>query len=162
MHAAARIAGAGAAAARLVAAAMFAGVFLVFCGEILMRYLAHDELAWAGEVTSILFIWIIFWADSFLLGERDHIRFDLLCHAVPPPVRRLMALVRALLLGGLFLCGAPATISYLMFLWREQTPVLGLPLDWVYSIFGVFVISVPLRAAWSIRGLLGRSWARWI
>ena len=149
-------------AARLAAAAMFAGVFLVFCAKIVMRYAAHAEMPWADEVSSILFIWIIFWADAFILRDADHIRFDLVYHAAPPAARRAMALARAVLLGGLFAAAAPATIGYLMFLWREQTPVLGLPLDYVYAIFGVFVLTVPLRAAWAIGGLARPGWRRWI
>jgi TRAP-type C4-dicarboxylate transport system permease small subunit len=155
-----RLATMAALAARLVAAAMFAGVFLVFCAKIIMRYAAHDEMPWADEVSSILFIWIIFWANAFILRDADHIRFDLVYHAVPPAARRAMALARAVLLGGLFAYAAPTTISYLIFLWREQTPVLGLPLDEVYAIFGVFVLTVPLRAAWAIGGLLRADWRR--
>ena len=45
-------------AAELVAALMFACVFLIFCVKIVMRYVGHNELAWTDEVSIILFIWI--------------------------------------------------------------------------------------------------------
>jgi TRAP-type C4-dicarboxylate transport system permease small subunit len=144
--------------ADIVACLMFAAVFVIFCVKIVARYVAQDAMAWADEVSVILFIWIVFWADAFILGERDHIRFDLVCHAVPPRVRRAMAIAREVLIGGLFVCAVPATLGYIRFLWRETTPVLELRLDWVYAIFGVFVVTVPLRAAWALRRLLGRDW----
>jgi TRAP-type C4-dicarboxylate transport system permease small subunit len=153
-----RLAGAARLGAELVAALMFAAVFVIFLLKIAARYGAHDEMAWADEVSIILFIWIIFWSNAFLLRERDHIRFDLFTHAAPPAVRRVMAIARAILIGGLFLYAAPATIDYIQFLWRERTPVLELRLDWVYACFGLFVITVPLRAAWSLFVLAGPRW----
>jgi TRAP-type C4-dicarboxylate transport system permease small subunit len=147
--------------ANLVAALMFAGVFVIFCAKIVMRYALHDEMAWADEVSIILFIWIIFWANAFILDEPDHIRFDLVTHAAPPRLRRWMAVARSLLIGGVFLYATPATFGYIRFLWRERTPVLELPLDWVYLCFGVFVLSVPVRSGWSVwrvmRGERGRN-----
>jgi TRAP-type C4-dicarboxylate transport system permease small subunit len=145
-------------AADAVACLMFVAVFTIFCIKIAARYGAHAAMAWADEVSIILFIWIVFWAASFILAEREHIRFDLIYHAMPPAVRRGMAIARALLIGGLFLYAAPATLGYIQFLWRERTPVLELRLDWVYAIFGVFVVTVPIRSAWAITRLLGRDW----
>jgi TRAP-type C4-dicarboxylate transport system permease small subunit len=155
---AARLLGLARLVANLVAAAMFAAVFVIFCAKIVARYGGHAEMAWADEVSIILFIWIIFWANAFILTERDHIRFDLVTHAVSPRIRRPMAIARALLIGGIFAYATPATLDYIRFLWRERTPVLELPLDWVYLCFGVFVVTVPLRAAWSIWRLAGRTW----
>lgn len=141
-----------------VAALMFAAVFVIFCAKIVARYGEHAEMAWADEVSVILFIWMVFWANAFMLAERDHIRFDLVTHAVPPRVRRWMAIGRGLLFAGLFAYVAPDTIDYILFLWRERTPVLGLRLDYVYLCFGVFIATVPLRAAWSVVRLCGRGW----
>ncbi len=141
---------AGRLSANLVAALMFVAVFGIFCIKIAMRYALHDEMAWADEVSIILFIWIIFWANAFILDEHDHIRFDLATHAAPPRLRRAMAIARSVLIGGLFLYATPATLGYIRFLWRERTPVLELPLDDVYLCFGVFVVTVPLRCAWGI------------
>lgn len=130
-----------------IGAAMFAAVFVLFCLKVGMRYFLHDELAWTDEVATILFIWIIFWANTFMLGDREHIRFDLLVHVAGPRARRWMALSRAVLVGGIFLYALPGTIDYLAFLWRERTPVLQWRLDYVYACFGLFVASVPVRAA---------------
>lgn len=147
-------------AARIVAALMFAAVFLIFCIKIVMRYGEHNEMAWADEVCIILFIWIIFWANAFILADRDHIKFDLVTHMVPPAVQRWMAIVRSILVGAIFLFAAPATLDYIRFLWRERTPALELRLDWVYIIFGIFVVTVPIRAAWGSRAWPARAGER--
>ena len=137
---------------------MFVAVFLVFDWKIALRYFAGDAAAWADEVSVVLFITIVFWANAFVVRDRDQITFDLLYNPAPPPVRRAMAIARSLLVSGVFACALPGTVGYLLFLWRERTPVLGLRLDWVYAPFGLFMAAVVVRAAWSLVRLLGPRW----
>ena len=146
------------AAASLVAGVLFVAVFLVFDWKIVLRYLEHDSAAWGDEVSVILFIWIVFWANAFVVPDRQQITFDLLYHPAPAPVRRVMAIARFLLVGGVFAAALPGSIDYILFLWRERTPVLGLRLDWVYSCFGLFMAAVIVRAGWSLWRLLGPRW----
>jgi TRAP-type C4-dicarboxylate transport system permease small subunit len=146
-------------AADRLAAAMFAAVFLIFNYKIFTRYFEHNEAVWADEVLVILFIWIIFWAQSFIVRDKDQITFDLVYRLLPPRGRRNAALVRFVLIGGIFLWSLPGSLGYIQFLWREHTPVLNLPLDWVYSCFGLFMIAVIVRCAFSVWKLLGSHWA---
>jgi TRAP-type C4-dicarboxylate transport system permease small subunit len=141
-----------------VACAMFAAVFLIFNYKIFTRYFEHDEAVWADEVLVILFIWIIFWANSFLMPEREQITFDLVYRLLPAPAKRAVALARAVLIGGIFLWALPGSLDYIRFLWREHTPVLNLPLDYVYSCFGLFLIAIVVRSTASAIKLLGPRW----
>lgn len=149
-------------AANIVSALMFAAVFLIFNYKIITRYLEHDEAVWTDEVSVILFIWIIFWANAFLIRDREQITFDLFYRPMPDATKRWMALARLLLVGGIFVWALPGTLDYLMFLWRERTPVLSLRLDLVYSCFGIFMIAVVIRQAVSVVKLLGPHWRRHI
>jgi TRAP-type C4-dicarboxylate transport system permease small subunit len=144
--------------ANLVSGVMFAAVFLIFNYKIITRYLQHDEAAWADEVSVILFIWIIFWANAFLLRDKEQITFDLVYRQAPDGMKRWMALARLVLIGGIFLWALPGSIDYLLFLWRERTPVLNLRLDVVYSCFGLFLAAMILRAAGTIVKLIGPKW----
>lgn len=144
--------------ADLVAVLMFAAVFVIFCFKIALRYVAHESMAWADEVSIILFVWIVFWANALLLRERDHIRFDLVYVLLPERGRRVMALLRAALLGGIFLYALAPTTDYILFLWRERTAVLGWRLDQVYFCFVVFVAAVIVRAAADFVLLLTPRW----
>lgn len=131
--------------ARAVAALMFAAVFLVFTLKVALRYAAGIQLAWADELCSILFVWIIFWANAFLVPDRQQIAFDLAFRALPPAWRRGAVILRNLVLGGLFLAALPATLGYILFLSRQRTPVLQLRLDLVYACFGCFLACAALR-----------------
>jgi TRAP-type C4-dicarboxylate transport system permease small subunit len=145
-----------------VAGALFAAVFLIFVYKIVMRYLAHDAVAWADEISVILFIWIIFWANAFVVEDRRQITFDLLYRHLGPHGQRVAAIARLAIMAGIFLYAAPGAIDYIQFLWRERTPVLQLRLDYVYACFGIFLVAVILRCAWWLIGLARRDWREWL
>lgn len=144
--------------AEVVAGLLFALVFAIFNYKIITRYLGHDEAVWADEVSVILFIWIIFWASSFLVRDREQITFDLCYRPLPARMKRVFAITRLILVGGIFLWALPGSLDYIHFLWRERTPVLGWRLDILYSCFGMFMIAIIARSAWSLAKLLGPKW----
>lgn len=144
--------------AEWVSGAMFVAVFLIFNYKIITRYLEHDEAVWADEVSVILFVWIIFWASAFLVRDREQITFDLAYRPLSDTWKRVFAIARHLLIGGIFIWSLPGSIDYILFLWRERTPVLNLRLDYVYSCFGLFLIAVAIRSVVSLVKLLGPRW----
>jgi TRAP-type C4-dicarboxylate transport system permease small subunit len=141
-----------------IASAMFATVFVVFNYKIFTRYFEHDEAVWADEVLVILFVWIVFFANAFLLRDKEQITFDLIYRLLPPPAKRAVALARVVLIGGIFAWALPGSLDYIRFLWREHTPVLNLPLDWVYACFGLFLVAVIVRAVIAAVKLVGPRW----
>lgn len=145
-------------AAEALCAAMFAGVFVVFVYKIVMRYAAHDAVAWADEVSVVLFIWIVFLANGFVVEDRRQISFDLFYRHLGPAGQRVIAVVRTLLIGGIIAAALPGSLDYIAFLWREKTPVLLWRLDLVYACFGAFLVAVLLRYAVRLAGLTGRNW----
>jgi TRAP-type C4-dicarboxylate transport system permease small subunit len=147
-------------AAECAVSLMFAAVFLVFVYKIVMRYVAGDAVAWADEVCVVLFIWIIFCTNAFVVSDRRQITFDLLYRVLPPAGRRASRMVRLAVVGGLFAWALPAVIDYILFLWRERTPVLSLRLDIVYSCFGLFVAAVVVRSLAELVRLAGPDWRR--
>lgn len=137
---------------------LFAAVFLVFVWKIAMRYLAHDAVAWADEVSVVLFIWIVFVANGLVVEDRRQICFDLLYRHVGLSTQRVFGIVRILLIGGLFAAALPGSLGYILFLWRERTPVLLWRLDFVYSCFGLFMIAILVRLLTRLVLLAGPRW----
>lgn len=148
--------------AALVPALLFALVFLIFNYKIITRYLEHDEAAWADEISVILFIWIIFWANAFVVRDREQITFDLAYRPLPDRWKRVVALARLVIVGGIFAAALPGSLDYIAFLWRERTPVLNLRLDIIYSCFGLFLVAVVVRSAWLAWRLLGPRWRSYL
>jgi len=148
--------------ARLAASLMFACVFVAFIYKIVMRYAAGDAVAWADEISVVLFVWIIFWANAFVVADRRQIRFDLVVRLLSPGGRRAAAIARLTIIGGLFLWALPGVLDYIAFLWRERTPVLSLRLDFVYSCFGLFVVAVVVRSGIELFHLVRPGWRRYV
>jgi TRAP-type C4-dicarboxylate transport system permease small subunit len=144
-------------AAEFVAAAMFAAMLLIFVLKVALRYGFNLAPDWSDEVCAILFVWIVFWSAAFIVPLDAHIRFDLALRVFPPGVQRAIAVLRHLVVIGLFVAGLPAALGYILFLHRQTTPVLGLPLDWVYACFGAFLVAVPVRSAAALWRLLRRA-----
>jgi TRAP-type C4-dicarboxylate transport system permease small subunit len=137
---------------------MFVLVFLAFLYKIVMRYAAGDAVAWAEELTVVLFIWIVFLANGLVVDERRQIAFDLIYRNVGASSQRRIAVARSLLVGGIFVCALPAAIDYILFLWRERTPVMGLRLDYVYACFALFMLAVIARALYRLTLLMTARW----
>ena len=134
--------------------AMFAAVFLAFIYKIVMRYAAGDAVAWADEISIVLFIWIVLLGNGFVVEDRRQIVFDLVHRNLRARGQRAVEIARILLIGGIFLFSLPGALGYLRFLWRERTPVLGWRLDLVYACFGLFMLGVLVRMAWRLAVLL--------
>jgi TRAP-type C4-dicarboxylate transport system permease small subunit len=142
----------------LLCSMLFVVVFLAFLYKIFMRYAEGDAVAWADEVTVVLFIWIVFLANSFLVEDRRQICFDLVDRNLPDGGRRAIAIFRMLLIGGILLYSLPGALDYIQFLWRERTPVLRWRLDFVYACFGIFLVATLIRMAHRIVVLMRPGW----
>lgn len=145
--------------AELIAAALFAIMFGAFLVQIVSRYVFNHPVQWSLEVCSLAYIWIVFWSSALLLGERQHITFDLLYKAAPPGLRRVLALFITLSIGAVFLAGLPGSFDFVTFL-RRSTLILHVPMSLAYSCFLVFMVAVIAGAAIRVRHLLGKDWRR--
>lgn len=146
--------------AELVSAAAFAAMFGAFMIQIVSRYVFNAPVSWSLEICSIGYIWIVFFTSNVLVSERQHIVFDVLYHAFPPRQKRVLAILLTATLGLIFLAALPTTLEYLSFLGRRKTMILRLPMDIVYSCFGIFMIAVVVGAALRIKRLLGAEWQK--
>ncbi|MGH6944841.1 MAG: TRAP transporter small permease [Geminicoccaceae bacterium] len=144
--------------AELVGGLLLAAMFGAFLLQVFTRYVINRPLDWTLEVCLITYVWFVFWACAFLLEERDHIAFGLLYQSVRAPVRRVLALLSAGAIAGLFLAAAPATWDFIAFMARDRTWVLGLRFDLVFGIFLVFMLAAAARSLVRFARLLGGRW----
>ena len=139
-----------------VSGMLFLALFAVFLIQVAARFGLNRPLPWTDELAVILYIWVIFWTAALVVPEREHVVFDLVWNSVGLRVRQVMAIAGNLLLGGLALTGLPATWDYVHFMQREGTPVLGMPLMWVFLPLVLLMVALVVRSAWAIwRALRG-------
>ena len=137
-------------AANAIGGGLFLTLFIVFVIQVTARFAFNKPMAWTDEAAVILYVWVILWAAAFVVPERGHVVFDLVWNSVSLRTRQAMRIVGNLMIGGLALCGIPASWDYVHFMAREGTPVLGLPFMWVFFPFVLLLLALVVRSAWAI------------
>ena len=136
--------------ANLIGGGLFLTLFIVFVIQVTARFGFDKPMAWTDEAAVILYVWAILWAAAFVVPEREHVVFDLLWNSVGLRARQAMRIAGNLMIGGLALCGIPASWDYVLFMAREGTPVLGIPFMWVFLPFVLLLAALVVRSAWAI------------
>ena len=154
--------------AQAVAAAMMATMFATFILQIVIRYSARLEwlpakfplldptlYGWTLEFCLLLWIWLVFWGNAFVVRERDHVTFDILYHAVRPAVRRWFVIISGVAICVALVLSIEPTLSKFYILRLKKTATLSSVFgDWirmrdVYSIYIFFLVAVALRYGWA-------------
>ena len=145
-------------AADFIGTASYGILFLTFIVQVTMRFVFNKPLSWSDELIVILYVFSMFWAGAFLLKEKDHVMLDLLYEHLPPQGKRAFSIAYSLLIGGLFLWAVPASYSYVRFMMREDTPVIGIPFGLVYAPFILFLLAIGLVYIRKLIVLFGPKW----
>lgn len=139
-----------------VAVILLAVMFAAFIVQIVCRYVLNFPTGWSSELTVICWLWLILWGASFVLREREEIRFDIVYGSVRSRSRRVMAVITALALIGLYGWSLPAVWDYVTFMKVQRTAYLRIRYDHLYSIYLLFAVAVIARYLWllqrSLRG----------
>ena len=141
-------------AANAIGGGLFLALFVVFIIQIAARFGFGRPLPWSDEAAVILYVWVILWASALIVPAREHVAFDLVWQAVGRRARQVMLIAGNGLIGGLALVGLPASWDYVRFMAREGTPVLGVPLFWVYLPFVFMLLALVLRCGFAVRQAL--------
>ena len=158
-------------------AALLAAIFIVFLIQIFARYapnLAYlipvssvadwlksvEPIGWTVNLISFLWVWLIFFGCSFVVGDKDHVVFDVFLHAVNPGVARFMRYVVAtLLISAMLYALIPMWDavfgSRLMELKKIQTlriPFSGekIAIKWLFAPFIMLMIALIVRYSLSM------------
>lgn len=87
----------------LMALALSVMVVLIF-GNVVLRYAFNSGIAWAEEISRLMFVWLIFLGAILALRRHAHLGVELLQARLPRAARRACAIVSHLLmLYGLWL-----------------------------------------------------------
>lgn len=137
-------------------AAMLAVMFVAFLVQIVFRYLLDLPVGWTNELSLVLWVWLVLWGAAFVLREDEEIRFDLFYAMAGRRTRRVMFLVSALSLVGLYAISLPAVVDYVTFMKVEKTAYLKIRFDWLFSVYVIFVVAAIARYLWlGWRALVG-------
>ena len=136
--------------AAAVGAGLFAALLAVFTVQICARFFFNRPLPWTDEAAVILYVWVILWSAALVVEEREHVAFDLVWNMAGPRAQKAMRAAGLVAVGGLAAWAIPASWDYARFMAREGSPVLGMPMMWIYMPFVLLLAALALRSALSL------------
>lgn len=137
-------------------AAMLGVMFVAFMLQIVFRYFFNLPTGWSTELSLVMWVWMVLWGTAFALKEKDEIRFDIFQTYAGPRLRRVVGMLVAAAAVALFALSLPGTYKYVEFMKVERSSYLNVRLDWLYSVYVIFVVAVILRYLWRFwQGLRG-------
>ncbi|WP_417669666.1 TRAP transporter small permease [Roseibium sp.] len=135
--------------AEAVGAALLGAMFFTFLLQIFSRYVMAQPFGWTLELCLVLWVWLVFFGNAFIVRHRDHVTFDIFYLSVPRGPRKFMALVSAAAVAiGLALSFLP-TWDWIDFLKIKKSATLKVPMRTIYSIYALFLAVVVLRYMWT-------------
>jgi C4-dicarboxylate transporter, DctQ subunit len=137
-----------------VAAAMLAVMFAAFIIQIVFRYFFNFPVGWTSELTVVLWLWLVLWGAAFVVKEGEEIRFDLISGAVGRRARIAMGIIVSVALVVLYGASLKASFDYVAFMKVEKSSYLKIRMDWLFSIYVVFLVAVIVRYVWLLSQLL--------
>lgn len=137
-----------------VAAAMLAVMFAAFIIQIVFRYFFNLPTGWTSELTVVMWLWLVLWGAAFVLKEDEEIRFDLISGAAGRRARIAMGIATALGLVILYGLSLKPSFEYVAFMKVEKSSYLKIRMDWLFSIYVVFLVAVILRYLWILWQLM--------
>jgi C4-dicarboxylate transporter, DctQ subunit len=127
---------------------MMAVMFIAFLVQIGFRYILNFPIGWTSELTIIMWLWLVLWGASFMVREREEIRFDLIYSNVGRKIRNVMAIVGAIALIAVYAFSFPAVADYVLFMKVQSTAYMKIRFDWLFSIYLIFVVAIIIRYVW--------------
>ena len=137
-----------------VAAAMLAVMFAAFIIQIVFRYFFNLPTGWTSELTLVMWLWLVLWGAAFVLREDEEIRFDLISGSVGRRARIGMGIVTALALVILYGLSLKPSFDYVAFMQVEKSSYLKIRMDWLFSIYVIFLVAAIVRYLWLLSQLL--------
>ena len=126
---------------------------------VITRYITAQPAAWASEVATLSFAWVVFFGAAAGIKYRLHPSIDMLVVRMPRPLQHVVrALNHALVLGFCVFMVVFGT-RFAIDAWSNPSPVLRLPLTWLYgpvafcfALMALRYLQVLLRGPWPIEG----------
>jgi TRAP-type C4-dicarboxylate transport system permease small subunit len=137
-------------------AILMVGMAVIVLTGVWYRYIPQRALSWYDEFAEFLLVWLTFYG-SVLATQRDaHIGFETLTDALPPPLRRAVAVFAeivvlliqaALFYYGLLLAQAAA--------FDTAVSIRAVRLSWIYSAIPISGALMFLIGLWRLAGVQG-------
>lgn len=128
-----------------IPAVCFAVIFILFCYQILVRYVISKftglVVPWTTELEQMCFLWLALLGACYVQRNKGHVTFTLLYDVLPTKGKMLMNIISSSLVS--FACAITLipSMKYVLGLMRKAqvTPMLRIPKTVVYFPYIIFL-----------------------
>ena len=135
----------------LVAFIMFSLTVIVFT-QVLLRYVIRTSLPWTEEMARYLFVWLVFIATSVCVKKQAHLGIDFLVIRLSPKVQRHLYTLSLVLSLAFSIVVVHKGYDLLTRSVDQISPMLHVPMSFVYIIIPVSYMVICLVLLWQIYG----------
>ena len=139
----------------IVAAAAVAVIIVSVGWGVITRYVTAQPAAWASEVATLGFAWVVFFGAAACVKYRMHPSIDVLTERLPAPAQRLVRVFNHVLLLSFFGFMVWYGTRFAIAAWDSPSPVLRIPQTWLY---GPVALCSGLMLVRYLQVLAGREW----
>ncbi len=139
-----------------IAATAVVVVVLSVAWGVITRYVTEQPAAWASEIATLGFAWIVFFGAAACVKYRLHPTIDMLVERLPASLATLVRGFNHVLLLGFFLFMTGYGGRFAWDSLDAPSPVLRVPLTWLY---GAVAASFALMLVRYVQVLAGRRWS---
>ena len=139
----------------LIAGAALVIIILAVSWGVVTRYITAQAAAWASELATLAFAWLVFFGASACIKYRLHPSIDMLVRRLPVALQFGVRWFNHALLLGFFVFMTWFGTRFAIAAWSNPSPVLRLPLAFLY---GPIAFCFALMIVRYLQVLTGRAW----
>lgn len=128
-------------------------IFVILCGNTVLRYATGSSLQWGNEVPELLFPWLVMAGVVLAAQHGAHITTTFLMEKLPFALRRLVTALAWIGVAALYGVLSIATFRMLEIVHDEKSPILQIPGSVTYgcvmggmAMLGVLALFSAVRA----------------
>jgi len=141
----------------IVACVALAAVVLAVSWGVITRYITAQPAAWASEVATLAFAWVVFFGATACIKYKLHPSIDMLVARLPRPLQLGVRWFNHALVLAFCVFMAWFGTRFAIDAWSNPSPVLRLPLTWLYgpvafcfALMALRYVQVQRRGLWTI------------
>jgi TRAP-type transport system small permease protein len=139
----------------IIACAAVVVVVLSVSWGVVTRYITAQPAAWASEIATLGFAWVVFFGSAACIKYRLHPSIEVLVEKLPPGMQAGIRVFNHVLLLSFFAFMTWFGTRFAIDAWDSPSPVLRMPQTWLY---GPVALCSLLMAVRYLQVLAGRTW----
>jgi len=130
-------------------------IFVILCGNTVLRYATGSSLQWGNEVPELLFPWLVMAGVVLAAQHGAHITTTFLMEKLPFAARRPLTALSWLGVAALYAVLAVQTFRMLEVVHDEKSPILQVPGSVTYACVMGGMLMLAVLALFSARRVWG-------